>query len=154
MNVKKVTVAIPLELFEASEERWKADNSNRSKMFTEAVRQYLEGVSTTKYDRSITELRGQLEKVTQERDKALQDAASHDTVVTGLQHELELTKSNTKNLSEQVVDLKGQIRDLKDDKEHLQKQLELVTLRLPAPREGFWSRVLGRKKTEEQEAQP
>jgi len=26
--------------------------------------------------------------------------------------------------------------------------LELVTLRLPAPKEGFWSRVFGRKKKE------
>lgn len=73
-------------------------------------------------------------------------------MINGLQHRLELAETNTKNLTEQVVDLKGQIQDLKNDKENLQKQLELVTLRLPAPKEGFWSRVFGRRKKEEKHA--
>ncbi len=93
-----------------------------------------------------------VEKLTQEKDQAAQKAVSQDTVIKGLQQELELTKTSTKNLSEQVVELKGQIRKLEDDKEFLQKQLELVTLRLPAPKEGFWSRLLGRL-TKEQDWQ-
>ncbi len=45
--------------------------------------------------------------------------------------------------------------ELRLDKEQLQKQLELVTLQLPAPREEFWSRVFSRKKKDkEQEATP
>jgi hypothetical protein len=32
---------------------------------------------------------------------------------------------------------------LKADKENLQKQLELVTLRLPPPRVGLWARLFG-----------
>ncbi len=78
-----------------------------------------------------------------------QERASKATVKTGLQHELELTQNNLKKAEEHVVELKGQIQDLKDDKHSLQKQLELVTLRLPAPKEGFWARVFGRKKKEE-----
>ncbi len=157
MNVKKVTVAVPLDLFEAAEQRWKADNSNRSKLYADAVTLYLEGACNTEYEEGITQLRGHLERVTQERDRATeqaaQKAASHNTAVSGLQHELELAKKDTKNLSEQVVELKGQLQDLKDDKQNLRKQLELVTLRLPAPKEGFWSRVFGRrKKDKEQEA--
>jgi hypothetical protein len=37
----------------------------------------------------------------------------------------------------------GLNNDLKADKENLQKQLELVTLRLPPPRVGFWARLFG-----------
>jgi len=36
--------------------------------------------------------------------------------------------------------------ELRQDKETLQKQLELVTLRLPAHKVGFWSRIFGSKK--------
>ncbi len=78
-----------------------------------------------------------------------QERASKETVTTGLQHELERTQDRIKLLEEQVVDLKGQVLRETDEKQSLYKQLELVTLRLPAPREGFWSRVFGpRKKTE------
>jgi len=34
------------------------------------------------------------------------------------------------------------------DKESIQKQLELVTLRLPAPKVGFWARLFGGRKKE------
>ena len=39
----------------------------------------------------------------------------------------------------------GMVNDLKTDKESLQKQLELVTLRLPAARVGFWDRFRRKK---------
>jgi hypothetical protein len=44
----------------------------------------------------------------------------------------------------------GLTSDLRRDKESIQKQLELVTLRLPAPKVGFWARLFGggRKKEE------
>jgi len=61
-------------------------------------------------------------------------------------------QDNAKRLEEQVVELKEQIRQANDEKQSLYKQLELVTLRLPAPRVSFWSRVFGRRK-KEQEAQ-
>ncbi len=70
MNVKKVTVAVPLDLFEAAEQRWKADNSNRSNLYSDAVTLYLQGACNTEYEESITELQGRLEQVTQERDRA------------------------------------------------------------------------------------
>jgi len=33
--------------------------------------------------------------------------------------------------------------ELRRDKETIQKHLELVTLRWPAPKVGFWSRIFG-----------
>lgn len=78
--------------------------------------------------------------------------SSKETEITGLQHELERSQDRIKVLEGQVVDLKGQILDLKEDKQSLQKQLELVTLRLPAPKEGFFARIFGRRK-KEREAQ-
>ncbi len=77
-----------------------------------------------------------------------QERASKQTVTAGLKHELDLSQVKVTALGGQVADLKGQIQDLKDDKRSLQKQLELVTLRLTAPREGFWARIFGRKKKE------
>ncbi len=77
-----------------------------------------------------------------------EERASKVTVTTGLQHEVELLQTNMKGLEEQLVTHKGIIQGLEKDKESLQKQLELVTLRLPAPKEGFWSRVFGRRKKE------
>ncbi len=82
-----------------------------------------------------------------------QERASKETITTGLQHELERTRDRITLLEEQVADLKGQVLRETDEKQRLYKQLELVTLRLPAPREGLWSRVFGRrKKDKEQEA--
>lgn len=110
------------------------------------------------FEKECTTLRERLEQeqaqaahgLERERAQAAEKTASQDTVINGLQHRLELAETNTKNLSEQVVDLKGQIRDLKDDKQQLQKQLELLTLRLPAPKEGFWVRVFGRRRKEQE----
>ncbi len=66
---------------------------------------------------------------------------SKEAVTTGLQHELELSQTKLKSLEEQLVLHKGMIQGLEKDKESLQKQLELVTLRLPTPKEGFWSKL-------------
>lgn len=81
--------------------------------------------------------------------QAEQERASKETVTTGLRHEREFAQARIKVLEEQVVDLKGQVLKESDDKQHLYKQLELVTLRLPAPREGILTRVFGRKKKED-----
>lgn len=78
--------------------------------------------------------------------QAVLEAGSRETVTVGLQHELELAQKDVRNLNEQLVMHKGLIQSMESDKEHLQKQLELVTLRLPAPKEGFWTRVFGRGK--------
>ncbi len=77
--------------------------------------------------------------------KTEQERVSRLTVTTGLQHELDLLNLRNKNLEEQLIVHKEVLLSLEKDKENLQKQLELVTLRLPAPKEGFWSRVFRRK---------
>jgi predicted nucleic acid-binding Zn-ribbon protein len=89
------------------------------------------------------------QRVKQHREEAAQTAVSRQVVVKGLQHELELAKTNTKNLEEQLFLHKGIIQGLEKDKELCQKQLELVTLRLPAPKVGFWARVWPRKPKKE-----
>ncbi len=78
---------------------------------------------------------------------AAQEAGSRETVTLGLQHQVELAQKDVSNLNDQLVMHKGQIQGLERDKENLQKQLELVTLRLPAPKEGFWARFGRRKET-------
>jgi chromosome segregation ATPase len=99
----------------------------------------------------LREIGRQLETAMEELRKAATKASSQDTVITGLQNELESVKAQTKNLDEKLVIYSGIINDLKADKETLQKQLELVTLRLPAPRVGFWSRVFGSGKKKEED---
>jgi metal-responsive CopG/Arc/MetJ family transcriptional regulator len=83
-------------------------------------------------------------------DKLRQSEASKNTVVTGLQHENELLQQKVANLETLLQTEKGLNADLRRDKESIQKQLELVTLRLPAPKVGFWARLFGggRKKEE------
>jgi predicted nucleic acid-binding Zn-ribbon protein len=75
---------------------------------------------------------------------------SQETVIKGLQHELERAQDNAKRLEEHVVELKEQIHQANNEKQNLYKQLELVTLRLPAPRVSFWSRVFGKRKKEQE----
>jgi CHASE3 domain sensor protein len=65
-----------------------------------------------------------------------------------LQHENELLKQKIEKLETLLQTEKGLNSDLRSDKESIQKQLELVTLRLPAPRVGFWARLFGRGKKE------
>ena len=86
----------------------------------------------------------------QVKDEAAQNAASQGLVIKGLQNELEVTKTRTESLEEKLVIYTGLNNDLKTDKESLQKQLELVTLRLPPPKVGFWARLFGGSKKPEE----
>ncbi len=95
----------------------------------------------------IDQLEGRVQSL---EAQATQDAGSRETVTLGLQHRIELAQKDVNNLNEQLVMHKGQIQGLERDKENLQKQLELVTLRLPAPKEGFWARTFGRRKEQQQ----
>ena len=76
--------------------------------------------------------------------------ANRATVGTGLQHENELLQQKVTNLETLLQTERGITSELRRDKETTQKQLELVTLRLPAPKVGFWARLFGggRKKEE------
>jgi len=60
-----------------------------------------------------------------------------------LQHENELLQQKVTNLETLLQTERGITSELRRDKETTQKQLELVTLRLPAPKVGFWSRIFG-----------
>jgi hypothetical protein len=76
-------------------------------------------------------------------EKYHQLESSKNTVVTGLQHEVELRQQTVANL-ETLLHLEREINsELRRDKESVQRQLELVTLRLPAPQVGFWTRLFG-----------
>jgi hypothetical protein len=77
-------------------------------------------------------------------EKLRQSEASKNTVVTGLQHENELLKEKLTTSETLLQTEKGLNADLRRDKESIQKQLELVTLRLPAPRKSIWDRLFGR----------
>ncbi|MGA7075600.1 MAG: hypothetical protein WBZ42_03510 [Halobacteriota archaeon] len=81
-------------------------------------------------------------------EKLQQVQASKDVTTTGLQHEIELLRQQVASLESTLHTERGHLSELRQDKETLKKQLELVTLRLPAPRVGFWSRIFGRKQKE------
>ncbi len=81
------------------------------------------------------------------QDALTEEERRHKDITNALRHEQELTRNNLKKAEEQVVELKGQIHGLSEDKQYVQKQLELVTSRLPAPNEAFWFSVFGRKKS-------
>jgi predicted RNase H-like nuclease (RuvC/YqgF family) len=76
-------------------------------------------------------------------EKLQQLQASKDVVITGLQHEVELLRQQLANSEATLHTERGHLSELRQDKDTLQKQLELVTLRLPAPKVGFWSRIFG-----------
>jgi hypothetical protein len=83
-------------------------------------------------------------------EKLRQSEASKNTVVTGLQHEKELLQEKLTTSETLLQNERSLTSELRRDKESIQKQLELVTLRLPAPKVGFWARLFGggRKKEE------
>ena len=83
----------------------------------------------------LNELRAQLEEYTDQAN-----------AVSGLQKELDTARTQIKTLEDKIAIFTGLNNDLKADKENLQKQLELVTLRLPPPRVSFWARLFGPKK--------
>jgi len=88
-----------------------------------------------------------LESITNKLDSEQKASeASKNTVITGLQHEIELLKQKATNLDSTLQAERSHSLELRNDKEQLQKQLELVTLRLPAPKVGFWARLFGSKK--------
>lgn len=79
-------------------------------------------------------------------EKLRESEASKNVVVTGLQHRIELLEKDKTSLEVALQVEKGHSLELKADKETMQKQVELLTLRLPAPKVGFWSRLFGPKK--------
>jgi predicted nucleic acid-binding Zn-ribbon protein len=82
-------------------------------------------------------------------EKLQQIQASKDVTTTGLQHEIELLRQQVASLESTLHTERGHLSELRQDKETLQKQFELVTLRLPAPKIGFWARLLGGGKKKE-----
>jgi hypothetical protein len=83
-------------------------------------------------------------------EKLRQSEASKNTVVTGLQHENELLQQKVTSLETLLQTERGITSELRRDKETAQKQLELVTLRLPAPKVGFWARLFGSRRKKEE----
>ncbi len=80
------------------------------------------------------------------KDVLTEEERRHTHIANALRHEQELTQLKLEAMQREVQREQELNRELRTDKEQLQKQLELVTLRLPAPKKSFWSRVLGRKK--------
>jgi predicted nucleic acid-binding Zn-ribbon protein len=82
-------------------------------------------------------------------EKLQQVQASEDVTTTGLQHEIELLRQQVASLESTLHTERGHLSELRQDKETLQKQFELVTLRLPAPKVSFWERLFGSGKKKE-----
>ena len=74
-------------------------------------------------------------------ERLRQSESSRNTVVTGLQHEVELLKQQVANQETLLHAERELTSELRHDKETTQKQLELVTLRLSAPKVLFFGAV-------------
>jgi hypothetical protein len=83
------------------------------------------------------------ERNTSAVERLRQSELSRNTGVTELQHEKELMEQEVAHLKHLQQTERGLSSEIRRDKEATQKQLELVTLRLPAPKVGFWTRLFG-----------
>lgn len=110
-----------------------------SSLVANILEEYLKGSRATNTE---TE---DLKKKLAEKETALSELHSQDIVIAGLQNELETVRTQVKTLEEKLAIYMGLKNELQADKENLQKQLELVTLRLPPPRVSFWARLFGKK---------
>ncbi len=108
----------------ADEERRKTP---RSTLIAEYLRQHYAYVEKPVVDRDA-EIRALSEQLQREKD-------SKDVVATGMHHEIELLQQKVASLEGALHTERGHLSELRQDKDQLQKQLELVTLRLPVPKE-------------------
>lgn len=127
--------------YEMQIEQINADHSTVSKRLEEDVER-LEAISEKcRYDLKSSE-----ERNASAVEKLRQSEASKITVVSGLQHENELLKEKLTTSETLLQAERGITSELRRDKESIQKQLELMTLRLPAPKVSFWARLFGGSK--------
>ncbi len=83
------------------------------------------------YERSLAE------QECRHKDTLNEEEHRHTNVANALRHEQELTAAKLESVQLQLQQERDHNLELRTDKEKLQNQLELVTLRLPAPKEGF-----------------
>jgi hypothetical protein len=124
--------------YEKKIEQITADNAAATQLLEEDVER-LELIS----EKYKTDLLSSEERNTSAIERLRQSEASKNTVVTALQHENELLQQQISHLEMLLQTEKGISAELRRDKQTMQKQLELVTLRLPAPKGGLWARLFG-----------
>lgn len=101
---------------------------------------------------SLDVTQNQLSEV-EERNRSLiaeleRERSSRTIVEKGLQHQIELLQQKVDDYETLLQEHKEHVHELKDDKVTLQKQVELLTLRLPEAkikRRGFWERLFKRE---------
>ncbi len=91
------------------------------------------------------------EQESRHKDTLNEEEHRHKDITNALRHEQELTQTKLEATQRELQLERDHSREIRDTMEQLQKQLELVTLRLPAPKAGFWSRILNRGKAKEAE---
>lgn len=115
---------------------------SRSGLVATILEEYIKGAEAV--DTEAEDLKKKLA----DKEAALSKLRDQDTAIIGLQNELDTARNQIKTLEDKLAIYTGLNNDLKADKENLQKQLELVTLRLPPLRVGFWARLFGGGKKE------
>ena len=124
--------------FEKQHEQINADNAANTQQLENDVER-LERLT----EKLENDLKSSEERNASAVEKLLQSESSKTVVVNGLQHELELLEKDKAKLEAELQTEKILSNERKADKDNLQKQLELVTLRLCPPKVGFWSRIFG-----------
>ncbi|MGZ4918312.1 MAG: hypothetical protein ACXV5E_07905 [Halobacteriota archaeon] len=94
-----------------------------STLIAECIEEHYSDPSKAEYEKRLQKCKEEnivlWHTIDQFKQDTVENAASQDVVVKGLQNELEPAKKDVKNLSEQVADLKGKIQGLERDKKHL-----------------------------------
>ena len=119
----------------------------RSGLVATILEEYFTGAQAA--DTEVEDLKKQLADKEAESSALQAQVKEHtdqDTAIKGLQQQLDTARTQIKTLEDKLTLFTRLNNDLKADKENLQEQLELVTLRLPAPRVGFWARLVGGEK--------
>jgi len=152
------TISLPEDV--AAKLQQEADNTGikKSTLISQHIQQHYENPTEVyetelkSKETTIKELQVTIEKqgttIKELQTKLDATGTSTEVVIKGLQNEIELLKHRIQSLEEAKHIDRGIISDLRADKDNLLKQLTLVTLRLPEPKQGFWARVFRKKDKE------
>jgi septal ring factor EnvC (AmiA/AmiB activator) len=123
---------------------------SRSKLVALILDEHFKGTQTLDTEaKDLKKTLAEKEAEVVDLQRQVDESTNQEAAIKGLQNELDTVRSQVKTLEEKLVIYTGLNNDLKSDKESLQKQLELVTLRLPPPKAGFWARLFGGGKKNE-----
>ena len=155
MTMPHFTISLPEDVTEKLEQEADSTGIKKSTLIAQHIQQHYENPAEAYEDElrhretTIKERQATIEKhvasLKELQTKLDTTGKSTEVVIKGLQNEIELLKQRIQSLEDAKHVDRVIISDLRADKDNLLKQLTLVTLRLPEPKQGFWARVFRKK---------